>query len=114
MPPRDWKMRIRDILDSIEAIRRYTEGMDYETFSGDQKTVDAVVRNIIVIGEAGNNVSADIANAHPEIPWKVMRDFRNVVVHVYFGIRKEILWDTIQDDLPPLVGLLQKLLEEEK
>lgn len=114
MPPRDWKMRIRDILDSIEAVRQYTAGLDYETFSDDRKSVDAVVRNMTIIGEAANNVPVDLMNAHPEIPWKLLRDFRNVVVHVYFGVNTNIVWDTVQNNLPPLVSLLQKLLDEEK
>jgi len=113
VPRRDWKMRIRDILDSIEALCEYTIGMDYEAFSRDRKTVDAVVRNIIVIGEAANNVPAGVSEAHPEIPWKVMRDFRNVVVHIYFGVDIKTVWNTVQNDLPPLAPLLRKLLEDE-
>ncbi len=114
MPPRDWKMRIRDILESIEVIREYTAGMDYETFCGDRKTIDAVVRNMIIIGEAANNVPVEVTDAHSEIPWRLMRDFRNVVVHIYFGVDVNIVWDTTQNNLPPLVSLLQKLLEQEK
>ncbi len=114
MPPRDWKMRIRDILDSVEAVCEYTAGMSYETFSDDRKTMDAVIRNITIIGEAARNVPTDITDRYSDIPWEDMRGMRNIVVHVYFGIQKRILWDTVQDDLPPLVGLLQKLLEQEK
>ncbi len=113
MPPRDWTLRIRDILDSIEAIRQYTAGMDFEAFRADRRTVDAVVHNIAVIGEAAGNVSADVRNARPEIPWQLMRDFRNVVIHRYFGIDRKIVWDTIQNDLPALVPTLRKLLREE-
>ncbi|MCK4623895.1 MAG: DUF86 domain-containing protein [Phycisphaerae bacterium] len=114
MPPRDWKMRIRDILDSVEVIREYTAGMGFETFSGDRKTIDAVVRNMTIIGEAANNVPVEVTDAHPEIPWRLMRDFRNVVVHVYFGVDVNIVWDTTQNNLPPLVKPLEKLLEQEK
>ena len=53
----------------------------------------------------------ELVNAHPEVPWKVMRDIRNVVVHRYFGVDPAVLWDTIQNDIPPLVGLLRKLLD---
>jgi len=113
VPPRDWTLRIRDILDSIEAIRQYTAGMDFEAFRADRRTVDAVVHNIAVIGEAAGNVSADVRNARPEIPWQLMRDFRNVVIHRYFGIDRKIVWDTIQNDLPALVPTLRKLLREE-
>ena len=113
MPPRGWKLRVTDILEAVSVIRDYVEGMDFEAFQKDRKTVDAVVRNITVIGEAARSVPPKMADAHPEIPWKVMRDIRNVVVHVYFGIDAKVLWDTIQDDLPPLVEPLRKLLEHE-
>lgn len=82
MPPRGWKLRITDILEAIGLIRDYVEGLDFEAFRADRKTVDAVIRNITVIGEAARSVPREIADAHPEIPWKVMRDIRNVVVHV--------------------------------
>jgi uncharacterized protein with HEPN domain len=111
MPPRNWRLRIRDILEATAAIEEYTAGMDLKAFAADRKTIDAVVRNVTVIGEAANAVPAEVASAHPEIPWKVMRDFRNVVVHVYFGVDSQILWDTVRNDLPPLVAPLQAILQ---
>jgi len=113
MPPRDWRMRIEDILDSIAAISEYTSGMDFAGFCSDRKTIDAVLRNLTVVGEAARNVPADIVARHSEIPWQDMRDMRNVVVHVYVGVNKDILWKTVQEDLDPVVPLLQKLLEDE-
>ena len=110
MPPRNWQLRVADILDAIAAIQQHTAGMDYHAFAADRKTVDAVLRNITVIGEAARCVPPDIADAAPHIPWKDMREMRNVVVHAYFGVNKQILWDTVVMDLPPLVPLLTKLL----
>lgn len=112
MPPRDWKLRLRDILDSIAAIRQYTMEMDFEAFQADRKTVDAVVCNITVIGEAAGSVPVEVRDAHREVPWKLMRDFRNVVVHAYFGIDRKIVWDTVQNDLPPLVLMLQRIITD--
>jgi uncharacterized protein with HEPN domain len=112
VPPRDWKLRVRDILDSIAAVMKYTEGMGYEDFAADRKTVDAVVRNLIIIGEAASNVPDEVIPAHSEIPWRDMRDMRNFVVHEYFGVSDRILWDTVQKDLPPLIGELKRILEE--
>ena len=103
MPPRDWKLRIRDIAKAIRNVRSYTEGMNYSDFVSDPKTVDAVIRNFIIIGEAASRVPSKIESMHPEIPWKDMRDMRNFVVHEYFGISDKIIWDTVQNDLPPLV-----------
>ena len=111
MPPeRVWKIRISDILDAIEAIQEYTAGMDFKRFAEDRKTVDAVVRNFIIIGEAAIRIPEQVVTENPKIPWRDMSDMRNIVVHEYFGVSNKILWETIQSDLPPLLPLLQKLL----
>ena len=107
---REWRVRVQDILDSIAAIQTYTVGMDYSAFAQDRKTIDAVLRNITVIGEAANQVPDSVQTASPEVPWRDMRDMRNIVVHEYFGINRQILWDTIQTNLPPLIPQLQALL----
>ena len=112
MPSRDWKLRIEDILEAIDDIGRFTNDMSFETFSSDQKTVNAVLYSIAVIGEAARLVSAEIQAQHPEIPWREMGDMRNVVIHEYFGIDLDILWDAVQQELPPLVAPLKKMIEE--
>ena len=113
MPPRDWKLRIKDILDAINAIQGYTESMKYKTFVADRKTVDAVIRNLTVIGEAAGHVPDDIISDNPDISWRDMRDMRNFVIHEYFGISDKIIWDTVQNNLPPLIPLLKSLLRSE-
>ena len=85
--------------------------MTFEQFMADRKTIDAVVRNFIIIGEAASHLPEDFIERHPDLPWPEMSDMRNIVVHEYFGVSNKILWETIQSDLPPLVPLLQKLLE---
>ena len=114
MPSRKWDLRIKDILSSIERIITYTEGMNFDEFREDTKTVDAVVRNFEIIGEAAARVPEEIVGVHPEIPWREMRDMRNVLAHEYFGIDEKIIWDTIRYDLPPLIPLLKILLEKHK
>jgi uncharacterized protein with HEPN domain len=109
MPSSDWLFRVTDILDAITAIQEYIAGMTYDVFVADRKTVDAVVRNLIIIGEATGHIPAEICQAHPEIPWNDMRAMRNFVVHEYFGVSDKILWDTVQMNLPPLVVLLQAI-----
>jgi uncharacterized protein with HEPN domain len=84
-------VRIKDIVDAIRAIQAYVAGMDLKRFQADIKTVDAVVYRFAVIGEAANNIPRDIMEAYPEIPWRDMRDMRNVVVHVYFGVNHQIV-----------------------
>lgn len=110
MPPRHWKLRIEDILAAIERIQRYTDGMDLSSFSRDDRTVDAVVWNITVIGEAAGAVPEDVRRKHPKLPWDEMRGIRNVIVHEYFGVSLPILWQTVTADLPPLIPLLKQIL----
>jgi len=112
MPYRTWLYRVNDILDAITAIRQYVAGMSYEDFVADRKTVDAVIRNLIIIGEAAGHIPDEICEAQPEIPWNDMRAMRNFVVHEYFGVSDKILWDTVQMNLPPLIPLLHVLAEK--
>ncbi|HDZ02354.1 MAG TPA: DUF86 domain-containing protein [Nitrospirae bacterium] len=111
MPPRNWLFRIKDILDSVSAVKTYVAGMTSEDFTADRKTVDAVVRNLIIIGEATAHIPEEICRSHQEIPWTDMRAMRNFVVHEYFGVSDKILWDTVQTDLPPLIPLLKGIVE---
>jgi uncharacterized protein with HEPN domain len=110
MSSRDWKDRIQDILDAIEEIFTFTKGMDFESFQNDTRTVRAVELDLIIICEAANSIPGNVQDAHPEIPWQMMRAIRNRLVHVYFSTDPRILWDTIQKDLPPLVPILRKLI----
>lgn len=107
---RDWRFRVRDILAALDAVAAYTDGMTYAQFVADRRTRDAVIRNLITMGESVRWIPDVILTAHPEVPWRTMRGVRNVVAHEYFGIDDEILWQTVRGDLPPLVPLLQDVL----
>ncbi len=74
MPPRAWELRIRDILGAISAVQEYTAEMKYDAFVADRKTVDAVLRNLILIGEASSHIPDDFVSEHSDIPWRDMRD----------------------------------------
>jgi uncharacterized protein with HEPN domain len=113
MPPREWKLRIQDILDAIAKIRRYTDALTIDTLMADEKTVDAVMRNITIIGEASNHVPAAIRARHPGVPWDEMRGIRNRLVHEYYKVDMDILWQTLRGNLPPLVPLLREVLSRE-
>jgi len=112
MPPRNWTLRVVDILDAIAAIQQFTAGMDFATFTSDRKTLDAVLRNFTIIGEAARHVPDDVIVAYPEIPWQDMRDMRNILMHEYFGVNLRIVWNTVQIYLPPLAPQLQRILDE--
>ena len=107
---RDWRFRVRDILASLRAIQSYTHDMTFETFAADARTTDAVVRNLMTMGESIRWIPEPILDDHPEIPWRLMRGVRNVVVHEYFGVDPGILWATVRDDLPPLIKPLEAVL----
>jgi uncharacterized protein with HEPN domain len=102
MPPRSWRVRIEDILEAMSNIELYVAGLKYTTFRADRKTVDAVERNLEIIGEATANLPDEILDRWPEVPWRYMRGLRNLLVHEYFGVDLSILWQTVQEDLPPL------------
>jgi uncharacterized protein with HEPN domain len=112
MPPRDWAFRIQDVLDAIAKIRRYVSDIDFDTFENDEEIMDAVIHNLTVIGEAANHMPAEITDRHADIPWRQMIDMRNFSVHAYWNLRPSVIWNTIQNDLPPLVAQLAKLLSE--
>lgn len=109
---RKWKFRLRHVIEAIQRIEQYTGGISFEQFSIDTKTFDAVVRNLTVIGEAARHVPDEVESAFPDMPWSEMRALRNILTHEYDRIDVRIIWDTIRDDLPPLVPMLEKVLLE--
>lgn len=98
------------MLAAIGKIRSYTAGMDFATFAADERTIDAVIRNFTVIGEAANHLPDEFVSRHPGVPWAEMRGMRNVVIHEYFGVSLAIVWETIQHDLPEAEASLRALL----
>ena len=84
--------------------------MDFDVFQRDPKTIKAIQLDLIVIGEASSDIPDEIRTAHPEIPWQIMHSMRNRLVHVYFAVDPQIVWVTVQNDLPPLIGPLEDLL----
>jgi uncharacterized protein with HEPN domain len=114
MSKRDSLLLVQDMLEAAQKIMRYTSGLDYETFLSDDKTVDAVVRNFEIIGEAANRIGADFREQHPEIEWKRIRGFRNRIVHEYFGIDYHIVWTIIETYIDDVIGNLQTIVDELK
>jgi uncharacterized protein with HEPN domain len=102
--PRNWKLRISDILECIAKTRRFTKGFTFADFQTDEKTIDSVLRNLEIIGEATRHVPADVRTRYPEIPWAEMLTMRNIVIHDYHGVNLRIIWQTVKEDLPPLVA----------
>jgi len=109
--PRDFKVFIDDILEGINKIRLYTAGMVYESFIDDNKTVDAVLRNLEIIGEAAKGIPENIRQENPEIEWQKVIGLRNVLIHQYSGIDLEIVWDIICHKLPLFEQQMKNIFE---
>jgi uncharacterized protein with HEPN domain len=109
LPPREWRLRIQDILEAIDKIERYVSRLSFEQFQADPKTVDAVVRNLEVIGEAVRHLSSDLKDLPADVPWTDIAGMRNILIHEYFGVDLRIIWQTITNDLPELRGQLRRI-----
>lgn len=109
---KDWRVRIEDMLEALERIRRYTEFMSEADFVADERTIDAVVRNLEILGEAAKRVPGHITDSHAGIPWSRMTEMRNILVHEYHSVDPSIIYDSVRHDLPPLIGPLRALLAE--
>jgi uncharacterized protein with HEPN domain len=107
MSKRETLLLLDDMLQSAKKIKRYTEDLDFNSFLSDDKTMDAVVRNFEIIGEAANRIDEEFRLNHPEIEWKRIRGFRNRIVHDYFGIDYEIVWEIIETYLDGLTDWLE-------
>ena len=102
MSKRPTDLLLGDIRESIDRIGEYTKGMALEDFSGDQKCIDAVVRNLEIVGEAANRLPGEFKESHSEIEWFKIVGLRHRIVHEYFGVDIEIIWQILQKDLPGL------------
>ena len=99
---RDLQLYLGDIAESCRRIVAYTDGLSYEQFAGDEKTADAVARNLGVVGEAVKRLPAPWKKRHPEVDWRRIAGLRDILVHAYCGIDLEILWDIVQNKVPTL------------
>jgi uncharacterized protein with HEPN domain len=109
VPPREWRVRVTDIVEAAERAIAYVRGLTFDQFASDPRTIDAVSYAIVVIGEAAKAIPEPVIRAAPEIPWTDIRGMRNRVAHEYFGVDVKVLWQTVRDDLPPLLATLRTL-----
>jgi uncharacterized protein with HEPN domain len=112
MSKREIRLYIEDALEAIEAIESYLDGLSYDNFITDRKTYSATIREYIIIGEAIAH-TIDILEAKvPDFPWRIIKDFRNIIVHEYFGVDSEMVWDISTNELKNLKEKLLHILEE--
>lgn len=109
MPKRDPELYIQDIIESANAIKSYCTDIDFETFCNDRKTYSATVREYIIIGEAVSQMIGILEEKMPDYPWRMVKDFRNFIVHEYFGVDAKVLWDLTKLELDSLLHFIQQL-----
>jgi uncharacterized protein with HEPN domain len=102
MSRRDWSLFVADMQEAIEKIASYVDAMTFTDFQSDTRTVDAVVHNLLVIGEAARCLPASIKENHPDIDWIAINGLRNRIAHEYFGLSLSVIWEIVQTDLPRL------------
>ncbi len=110
MSKRSAPLLVEDIIECGNKILLYTEDLSYEGFVSDSKTVDAVIRNFEIIGEAANRLPEDFKENHSDIDWNKIRGFRNRIVHDYFGIDHSIVWQIKENYLPEMITKLKSLV----
>ncbi len=109
MSKRSPKLYIGDILDSASAIKEFVDGMNFEEFVQDRKTYSATLREYIVIGEAVSALIDLLEEQFSQYPWRMVKDFRNFVIHEYFGVDAKIVWDLTQLELDELIKNIEKI-----
>ncbi|HEX9386195.1 MAG TPA: DUF86 domain-containing protein [Anaerolineales bacterium] len=109
---RDESLYLGDIQESCEKILRFTKGMAYKEFVHDDLHFDAVLRNLEVIGEAVKNISEETRITYPNVKWRKIAGFRDIVAHEYFGVNEETVWDIVKNQVPDLLEVVKTMLEE--
>ena len=110
---REYSDFLHGMLENAQRAIRFISGMDYEAFSKDDKTIYAVIRAVEIIGEVAANIPEKVRSEYPDIPWREVKGMRNKLVHNYFGINVEVVWQTIHEDLPVLIEALKSMASRE-
>lgn len=110
--PKDYKIYFRDIIECIEKIQDYTAGLSSVDFCNDGKTIDAVIRNLEIIGEAARRLPEELRVKFPDVEWRRIISLRNILIHEYPGIDLETIWDIVENKLSSLEKQINKILKD--
>ncbi len=108
--PREYKAYLRDIYDATRKIEKYVEGISFEDFESNELIQDAVIRNLEIIGEAVKNLPENVKSKYPDIEWKRIGGLRDILIHAYFGVDVEVVWDIVKNKVPQLKEKIGKIL----
>jgi uncharacterized protein with HEPN domain len=109
---RDESLYLADIEKCCEKVLKFTAGLSYKDFIHDELNYDAVLRNLEIIGEAVKHVSVEQKEKYPQVKWRKIAGFRDIVTHQYFGVSDEIVWDVIENEIPVLLQQVKEILKE--
>ncbi len=110
---RSMRLYLEDILTSCAKVKRYTQGMTFEDFQRDERTYDAVVRNLQIVGEAVKNIPQEMRAKYPEVEWRKIAGLRDILAHAYFSIEDEIVWDVVESKISPLLEVVEVIIKAE-
>lgn len=107
----DHALYLRDILEAMESIDRFTCDMSLDSFRSDDMTSSAVIRKLEIIGEAAKHIPEDLRESYPDIPWSEMAGMRDRLIHAYFGVDYQLIWKTARERIPQIKPLIRNLME---
>lgn len=110
---RDYRLYLKDILEALESIEAFVQGMSQKDFESDDKTSSAVMRKFEIVGEATKQLPSEIRQKYPEVPWGDMAGMRDRLIHGYFGVDYEVVWRTIKERIPKVKPQIKRILEQE-
>lgn len=111
-PSRTYRDYLEDICKAARKALQFAEGISYEEFVADDKTVYAVVRALEIVGEATKRIPQDVRDRYRQVPWRSMAGIRDKLIHDYVSVNLEVVWKTLSEDLPPLLPMIERVIDE--